>query len=164
MLVSLMKRSIIKMSKYFLGVDPGKTGGIALLGGDTIAKAWRYGGDVASTTLLLQEALILANMKITMCILEKVHAMPKQGVTSVFTFGENYGAYQGMLASLNIPYVLVTPRTWQKEVMGVGKGDTKERSLTMARQMFPSVDLKYKKDDGMSDALLMAEYGRRLYS
>lgn len=99
----------------------------------------------------------------TKCCLERVGAMPKQGVTSMFKFGENYGFIQGLLTAYGIPYELVTPQRWKKE-FGI-TGD-KNSSIAVCKRLFPDVSLRRtercKKDhDGMAEALLMAEYARR---
>lgn len=144
--------------KYTLGIDPGKTGGIALVREDLQeAHAWRYPEDVQNAMELLTE---IANYDcvISLVAIEKVSAMPKQGVSSTFKFGLNYGAWLGGIAALHLPHIMVTPRQWQKKMLDAGTGETKERSLNMARRLFPSVDLRYKKDDGKADALHLARY------
>jgi len=145
--------------KAYLGIDPGKKGGIAVIHPEG-AEAWRYPGDTVSAAELLQEIRI--RHEIGLCVIESVHSMPGQGVRSMFSFGQNFGSWLGMLAAFGIPHTTVTPRTWQKAIMDAGTGDTKERSLNMARRLFPSIDLKHKCDDGKADALLMAMYARRM--
>ena len=146
----------------FAGVDPGMSGGIAAIRqGDGQAWAWRYPGDIKLMADLLREVCSLGNVE--MCTVEKVAAMPKQGVSSTFKFGTNYGAILGMLSVLDVPHILITPRKWQKEMLDAGTGETKERSLNMARRLFPKIDLKYKKDDGKADALHMARYALKHY-
>lgn len=94
-------------------------------------------------------------------VLEKVGAMPGQGVTSMFNFGMGYGMWQGILAALEIPYTLVHPATWKKVMM---PDATKEKDASILRvcQLFPKTgrDLNRKKDHGRADALLLAAYGR----
>lgn len=93
-------------------------------------------------------------------VLEKVHAMPKQGVTSTFTFGEGYGAYKGILTTLAIPYVEVTPQAWQKVMFaGISPELGKKRSIYKISQLFPSLT---KLTDGVADALCMSLYGQSL--
>jgi len=143
----------------YLGIDPGQKGGIAVLAGESQAQAWRYPGDVSSAALLVKT--ILKDWKGTeqvMACLEQVHAMPGQGVSSTFKFGANFGAWQGILSANEIPYIMVTPRKWQQAILDAGTGETKERSLNMARRLFPAVDMQYKADDGKADALNMALY------
>lgn len=97
------------------------------------------------------------------CCLERAGAMPGQGVTSMFKFGENFGFIQGLLAAYSIPYELVTPQKWKKEFQITGD---KNSSISVCKRLFPDVSLRRtdrcKKDhDGMAEALLMAEYARR---
>lgn len=97
------------------------------------------------------------------CCLERVGAMPKQGVNSMFHFGENYGFIQGLLTAYSIPYELVTPQKWKKEFQITGD---KNSSIDVCKRLFPYVNLRKtercKKDhDGMAEALLMAEYAKR---
>lgn len=141
----------------YLGIDPGQKGGIAVIG-EGFAEAWRYPGDIQEAATLLNN--IKVEHGITLACIEKVSAMPKQGVSSTFKFGMNYGAWQGALAALCVPYITVTPQKWQKAMLDAGTGETKERSLNMARRLFPAVDMRFKADDGMADALHLARWAR----
>lgn len=94
--------------------------------------------------------------------IEKVGAMPGQGVTSMFSFGYGFGVWMGILAALKIPHTLVTPQAWKKEMFAGYDKDTDSRVI--ARRLFPvqtEESLSRKKDHGRADALLIAEYGRR---
>jgi crossover junction endodeoxyribonuclease RuvC len=84
--------------------------------------------------------------------------MAGQGVSSVFSFGRSAGIIEGVLAAFDIPTTLVTPQAWQK-AMAVRDG--KDGSRERAMQLFPaSAELfQRKKDDGRSDAALIAKYG-----
>lgn len=97
------------------------------------------------------------------CCLERVGPMPKQGVTSMFKFGENFGFIQGLLTANRIPFELVTPQKWKKEFQITSD---KNSSIAVCKRLFPDVSLRRtdrcKKDhDGIAEALLMAEYARR---
>ncbi len=145
---------------YFAGIDPGQSGAIAVISDDLQeAYAWDYPGSIEAAADLLRE--IFLEHKPVLTGIEKVSAMPKQGVSSTFKFGQNYGAWLGALSSLQVPFTVVTPAKWQKAVLDSGTGETKERSLSMARRLFPAVDLSRKKDHGKSDALLLAVYAAR---
>jgi crossover junction endodeoxyribonuclease RuvC len=105
----------------------------------------------------------LPDPKRLLVVIEKVGAMPKQGVASVFTFGYGFGVWIGALAALEIPYQLVTPQAWKKLLMA-GEPKEKDASRVVARRMWPSQteeSLSRKKDHGRADAALLAEYGRR---
>lgn len=145
----------------YIGIDPGKNGGIAVFKDlCEYVEVRPYSDDI-----------LLNNMKVgrtfdIICYLEQVHAMPKQGVSSTFNFGMNYGFIQGVLKAYGIPYELVTPQKWKKEFSCTSDKNT---SIEVCKRLFPNVNLKAtercKKDhDGMAEALLIAEYGRRHYN
>lgn len=155
-----------------IGIDPGQTGGIAFIRDgvclhlyDTPTEAIKKGKGIKNEYLPAHMAEILKTYGTTTsthCYLEKVGAMPGQGVTSMFNFGKGYGLWIGILAALGIPYTLVTPQAWKKEIMQ-GVGD-KDAARGRAQQLFPDMthQLSRKKDIGRADALLIAEYGRRI--
>ena len=147
--------------RVYLGIDPGQKGGIAIIHADGTAQAWRYPGDIPEAAALLNRIVGAWGMVVVRACIEKVSAMPRQGVSSTFKFGANFGAWQGMMSALCIPYVTVTPQQWQKTLLDSGTGETKERSLNMARRMFPDVDLSRKADDGKADALHLARWAIR---
>ena len=155
------------MKDVFMGIDPGQKGGVGILvcdvlGKKTVAHAWRYPGDYSTFADLILD-IISEHGPITLCTVEQVHSMPGQGVASSFKFGANFGAVLGVMAALGIPHVLCTPRKWQKALLDAGTGETKARSLSMARRLFPNVDMKYKADDGKADGLHMARWSRRVH-
>lgn len=88
-------------------------------------------------------------------ILERVGAMPGQGVSSMFQFGRGVGMLEGVLSALQIPVTYIAPQTWQKAV-GVRGG--KDANRARAAELFPAhADLfKRAKDDGRADAALMS--------
>lgn len=149
----------------YIGIDPGKNGGIAVL---HVLKNNQF---VSTSTYVFDETTlinILDEVKnyCCKCTLEHVHAMPKQGVSSTFNFGMNFGFIQGVLKAYGIPYELVTPQKWKKEFSCTSDKNT---SIEVCKRLFPNVNLKAtdrcKKDhDGMAEALLIAEYGRRHYN
>lgn len=163
------------INMIYIGVDPGKTGAIAILSPSGIQIY-----DFTDPCGLM--ALRDISQGKAKAVIEKVNAMPKQGVTSVFTFGDSYGKVKGWLEALSIPYELVTPQKWQKEVLsymptlpvGSDQKTKNERSkikkahnLDQARKKFPEAVKKYltrKMDHNRADALLIAEYCRRVHS
>jgi crossover junction endodeoxyribonuclease RuvC len=88
-------------------------------------------------------------------VIEKVGAMPGQGVTSMFNFGRSAGIIEGVVAALRMPHTYVTPAAWTK---AVGRAAGKDASRMRAMELFPSkADLfKRAKDDGRADAALIA--------
>lgn len=149
----------------YIGIDPGKNGGIACIGdGKNNSEAYPYSDDVLINRLGL--VCTKCSQNDVICYLEHVHAMPKQGVSSTFNFGMNFGFIQGVLRVYGIPYELVTPQKWKKEFSCTSNKNT---SIEVCKRLFPNVNLKAtdkcKKDhDGMAEALLIAEYGRRHYN
>ena len=86
------------------------------------------------------------------CVLEKVNAMPGQGVVSMFNFGQNFGFIQGVLKAYEIPFELVPPQKWKKEFSVTSDKNT---SIEVAKRLFPGVNLKAtdrcrKDHDGMA--------------
>jgi crossover junction endodeoxyribonuclease RuvC len=98
----------------------------------------------------------------SICYIEKVSAMPKQGVTSMFNFGFSTGAIHGIVATLGIPRYLVTPQRWKNNIL-VGTKKDKEAAIDYCRRAFPSVTLlatekSRKPHSGMADAICIALY------
>lgn len=148
----------------YIGIDPGKNGGIACVNDKNDAEAYPYSDDVLINSLGLVCTKSCQNDVI--CYLEHVHAMPKQGVSSTFNFGMNFGFIQGVLKAYGIPYELVTPQKWKKEFSCTSDKNT---SIEVCKRLFPNVNLKAtdrcrKDHDGMAEALLITEYGRRHYN
>ncbi len=94
--------------------------------------------------------------------LERVHSMPREGVSSAFKFGSVFGGLRAMAAAKHVPLTLVTPGQWMKE-MGVGRG-SKEASIIRASELFPTHAKSFRgpkggKKDGVAEAALIAMYG-----
>jgi len=100
-----------------IGIDPGKSGGIAFMDTDGVNNAWVY--KMPETEADVVDVLISVNDIIhdgkVVAYLEEVSAMPKQGVSSVFAFGRSYGFLRGVLSALKITRHFVRPQAWQKE-------------------------------------------------
>jgi crossover junction endodeoxyribonuclease RuvC len=145
--------------RAWIGIDPGQSGAVAVIYLDgQIVEDWP--GDAAGAAELLLTWRIEFNIELV--ALESVHAMPGQGVKSMFTFGQNLGQWQGVMAALYIPYVMPRPQEWQKGLVNPSDGvDAKARSMAVARRLFPNVDMSRKKDHGRADALLLAWWARR---
>jgi crossover junction endodeoxyribonuclease RuvC len=152
-----------------LGIDPGLSGALAIVhdGGVTFEPMPTIEGhlDLAA----LKSWISFHSDSFDFAYLEQVHSMPKQGVASSFKFGRVYGAVEGMLAALGIPYELVTPQRWQKMIYAglEGKLEGKARSYMAASRLFPNVDFRAterskKPHEGSVEASLIAYYGRRI--
>ena len=148
------------MKTLFIGIDPGKKGGIACIDTECgIGYTVPY-CDKELIDLCRNEARKGQNV---ICCLEKVGAMPGQGVVSMFSFGQSVGYIKGVLEAFGIPYQEISPQKWKKEF---GLNSDKAVSAEVCRKLFPDVDLLAsprckKPHDGMAEALLMAEYARR---
>ena len=143
----------------WIGVDPGKKGGYAWIWDSTVkSHPW-------DDVFFVQDMKCLAVTGET-CIaaVEKVGAMPHQGVTSMFNFGKSAGFIEGVLSALGIPYQLVPPATWKKEFSLIGKD--KKASVEVCKRLFPDVGLKRTdrcktESDGVAESTLICEYARR---
>lgn len=161
----------------FCGIDPGVTGAVGQLSSE-----FEDFVDVQMVPLLPQKSgkkeydiRGMADMidfgdgenNQVFVVLEKQHAFPKQGVVSTGSIMRGYGIWEGILSALNLDYITVPPQTWQKELIPGKTGETKQRSIAMAGKLFPEVSLFAGKGrtphHGLSDALLIAEYARRVY-
>ena len=146
--------------KAYLGIDPGKTGAVALITNEGAHEILDYPGDPSLIVDRFRKWKL--NYEIVMTALEKVGARPGQGVVSMFTFGRNLGAWEGIISAFGIPFMMPTPRQWQKGLIDQkAGGNPKERSLNTARRLFPNASLTRKKDHGRADALLLAFWAKR---
>lgn len=158
-----------------IGIDPGLDGAVSIIyenGGVVFFDTETL--DIVSGRKKKREYNINANADILrlplqvftkgniVVILEKIHSMPGQGVRSMFSMGEGFGMWKGIIAGLNLSMELITPQKWKKAMMD-GMGKEKDASRQRAIQLFPqcSENLKLKKHHGRADALLIAEWGRR---
>ena len=91
-------------------------------------------------------------------VVEQVNAMPGQGVTSMFNFGQTFGAIKGVCAALQLPIFFVRPSKWKKYFELINS--SKDSSRTKAIEMYPylSDQLAKKKDVNKSDAILIARF------
>lgn len=140
--------------RKFIGIDPGKNGGVAVLD---------FKGDIIETDIFDEDrlvSLLKRNSDGSMAIVEEVHAMPKQGVVSMFHFGENYGFIRGALKALNIEAKKTRPQAWKKHF---GLSSDKQESIEKAIAFYPDYDfrkseLARKPHDGICEAVLIARY------
>ncbi len=91
-------------------------------------------------------------------IIERVSAMPGQGVTSMFNFGQSFGVIKGIFSTLEIPIYFVSPAKWKKHFNLIGS--EKDASRTKAIELFPkfSNEISRKKDANKADAILIGKY------
>jgi crossover junction endodeoxyribonuclease RuvC len=139
--------------KTYIGLDPGKQGGIAWITPegkacavpmpDTLRDLWDVFAD------------IVADAGECVAALENVSSSPQMGVVSSFTFGQGYGRLEMALTAAMIPYQRVTPGVWQKEMKCRTKGD-KNVSKARAQELFPQIKITH----AIADSLLIASYAR----
>lgn len=146
------------MGMIYIGIDPGKHGAYAIIDEGSTAQVWPWDDSEFATKMRG-----LNHLPHVMACVEKVGAMPGQGVTSMFNFGKSAGFIEGVLSALGIPYQLVTPQRWKKEFT---LHNSKQKSVEVCKRLFPDVSLLPTPrcrvaSDGMAEALLMAEYARR---
>ena len=147
-----------------LGIDPGLSGALALLDSEGVAElvadlpvirdgklSWIDGAALQGTLL---EAL---HGRTCRAAVERVGAMPRQGIASAFNFGCGLGSILATLQTLRVSIELITPAQWKT---ALGLGTDKRASLHKARLLFPSADLALAKHDGRAEALLLAHYAR----
>ena len=141
----------------FLGIDPGKSGSLVALSEDgrilSLVKGDETEHDIAFW--LRATAVVPGDCRAT---LERVNAMPGQGVSSTFKFGKSYGFLTGLLVALQIPFKEVGPVQWQN-AMSCRTGGDKNVSKAAAQRLWPDKKITH----AIADALLIAEYGRRTH-
>lgn len=152
-----------------IGIDPGLTGAIAWLNEDDLSfinvvdmptmalTGARRQVNAAELAKIINETL---DKEVGIIYLERVSAMPKQGVSSVFSFGMSYGIVLGVVAALGLPMALATPQSWKKRAGLIGK--EKDAARTLAQQLYPAAPLGRKMDCGRADALLIARFGQKI--
>lgn len=149
---------------FYLGIDPGAKGAACIH--DTVGESFYFVDwcdDSASIWDELENCCHPVGLKIIkFAIIEKATAMPKQGVSSMFTFGMNYGKWLALLEIAEIPYEKQSPIKWRKGLLSKQDGkDTKTQVKNVCCKRFP----KYKDElfgpkggykDGRGDAMLIA--------
>ncbi len=152
-----------------IGIDPGLSGGIAVLDDLKIFDVYdmpimsegkKNKNQLNSAQLVnIIKKNIISNGD-TFLIVEQVSAMPGQGVTSMFNFGQTFGSIKGICAALNLPIFFVRPAKWKKHFDLINS--SKDASRTKVIEMYPSISprLSKKKDVNKADAILIARYFR----
>ena len=152
-----------------IGIDPGLSGGIAILDDLKIfdiydmpimSEGKKNKNQLNSAQLVnIIKKNIISNGD-TFLIVEQVSAMPGQGVTSMFNFGQTFGSIKGICAALDLPIFFVRPAKWKKHFDLINS--SKDASRTKVIEMYPSISsrLTKKKDVNKADAILIARYFR----
>ena len=150
-----------------VGIDPGLSGAIAILEDKKVLSIFDMPvmAEGKKNKRQLNSALLVAlikenieNSKEVSVVVEQVNAMPGQGVTSMFNFGQTFGAIKGICAALELPIFFVRPSKWKKHFELINS--SKDSSRTKAIEMYPKLSnqLAKKKDVNKSDAILIARF------
>ena len=156
-----------------IGIDPGCSGAIVVLkdtgeyvahiemptvkdGKSSRVNAAAVGAFIRDTI----NAQPIHHMSLCHAFIEKVGAMPKQGVASMFTFGDACGVVRGVVAGAGIPYTMITPQAWKKSAGLIGS--EKDAARSRAIQLYPNLRAldAVGKGQALADALLIARHGR----
>ena len=174
------------MTKYVLGIDPGKTGAMAVFErtsvnvGDSVSPTYKlidicdYGDTFKILHIISNTSSDNGNtaMGHIRAFIENVHAAPGQSVSAMFNFGQNLGWWKGVLDAFDIPYQFIAPQSWSPYMLG--KTDNKKtRAREVAAKKFSRpIDtadangnswFRLVKHDGRADACLIAWYGIKKY-
>ena len=158
-----------------IGIDPGINGAISVIENKKILEVYdtptmidgkknKRQINSAQVTNIFKERL--NNEKDVVVVVEQVNAMPGQGVTSMFNFGQSFGVIKGICAALSLPIHFVRPTKWKKHFNLIKTN--KDASRTKVIQVYPEISSKLsrKKDSNKADAILIARYfnDTQLYS
>ena len=144
-----------------LGIDPGASGGLAVIDSDLmqIVKGFRMPTQkLGVKTLVDANGIIqaLGDVDLDAVMIEHVHSMPGQGHVGAFSFGRSTGAAEAVASLICDRLDWVPPSTWKKHFK---LSSDKQLSINLAQSMFGlSYTWKYKADDGIAEASLMARY------
>ena len=150
-----------------IGIDPGLSGAIAILENNKVLNIFDVPvmSEGKKNKRQLNSALLVNLLKENInkeeevaVVVEQVNAMPGQGVTSMFNFGQTFGALKGICAALELPIFFVRPSKWKKHFELINA--SKDASRTKAIEMYPKLSnqLSKKKDVNKSDAILIARF------
>jgi len=178
----------------YVGIDCGLDGGIAIIGKSKVIvydipviaeelppspkmrkkakregikpkKRIRHKYNIVELCKIFHDNILKFPREEVFVILEKAQAMPEQGVSSMFSIGFGFGIYQGILSIFSVSYEIVHPKKWQK-IFSIAE-DTKAKAFETAQRLFPKLELATERGrilTGRCDSVLLAEYGRRVYS
>jgi hypothetical protein len=164
--------------RYFVGIDPGTTGCVAMISPDGQVDFWdtpTYKVKVGKSLRTVYDLPVMINLvrsfaeRDVLVTIEEIHAMPTSGGLGNFSSGFGYGLWLMALAMAGLPHQIVQPAAWKKYLglkRPVGKpkdSEKKAADLVFAQRLFPAAVEKMHivKHHGRADSLLIAEYGRR---
>ena len=152
-----------------IGIDPGIKGAICILKNGKILEVFdmpimpvgkKNKSQVNASQIYneIQKVVINVDKKDIRVVIEQVSAMPGQGVTSMFNFGQSFGILKGICSAMQLPMFFVRPAKWKKYFNLINS--QKDASRTRAIEIFPyfSTQLSKKKDSNKADAILIASF------
>jgi crossover junction endodeoxyribonuclease RuvC len=151
------------------GIDPGVSGAISVLEDKKIIEVFDMPTMIdgkknkkqvngSQVTNIIKERLNNDKEKEVVVVVEHVNAMPGQGVTSMFNFGQSFGVIKGICSALSLPIYFVRPTKWKKYFNLIKTN--KDASRTKVIEVYPHISSKLsrKKDSNKADAILIARY------
>ena len=155
------------------GIDPGVSGALSIyvnkklkeaIDMPTMSEGKKNKKQINAAQLALEIKKRIDGFQDVAVVIEHVTAMPGQGVTSMFNFGQSFGVIKGICSALTLPIYFVRPVKWKKHFNLIGS--SKDASRTKAIELFPNFtnDMKRKKDANKADAILIGRYFLDHYS
>ena len=151
------------------GIDPGVSGAISIMENKKVLEVYEMPTMIdgkknkkqingSQVTNIFKERLSSDSDKEIVVVVEHVNAMPGQGVTSMFNFGQSFGVIKGICSALSLPIYFVRPTKWKKYFNLIKTN--KDASRTKVIQIYPKISSKIsrKKDSNRADAILIARY------
>ena len=154
----------MKNTKYkiYLGIDPGKGGGIGVVNEeDDIKQAFKFPKDIEDLAPMIGSVVSGYNTDEICVMIEHVHSFPTDGRPAAFSFGRNLGHWEGVLSTFELDKTTVAPRTWQEHYDVPVMPDKYERKRwlkSIAQKLFPNIKVTL----AISDALLITNYAKEL--
>ena len=155
------------------GIDPGVSGAVSILRNKSVLDVFEMPTMIdgkknkkqvngSGLTNIIVNTIDLRNTEFkkdeVVIVVEHVNAMPGQGVTSMFNFGQSFGVIKGICAALKLPIYFVRPTKWKKHFNLIKTN--KDASRTKVIEVYPNISSKLsrKKDSNKADAILIARY------
>ncbi len=149
------------------GIDPGVSGALSIyehkklkevIDMPTMSEGKKNKKQINAAQLALEIKNRVNGSENVAVVIEHVSAMPGQGVTSMFNFGQSFGVIKGICSALTLPIYFIRPVKWKKHFNLIGS--SKDASRTKATELFPNFSNKMakKKDANKADAILIGRY------
>ena len=145
-----------------IGIDPGRSGGIVFVNGDTIIEMYKCPKTIEEMAEILEPyRMTWENTTPITAYIEQVHAFPTDARSSAFKFGTNYGIWQGLLAANKIETKFIAPQVWMKSLgLPKDKVSRKKEIKIIAQRVIDKQDLLKKKVTlHTADAVLIGMFG-----